>query len=127
MSRSGLAHRPEDPANPAGQYNGLLGGNPDLIPEKATTKTVGVVLQPRFLPRFAFTVDYWNIDLKKAIQGFGADAILQDCIDNTTDHTNPAFVMLVHSPRPIGIDLAQPAGLRDRYADERRADQDGRL
>ncbi len=31
-------------ANPAGQYNGLLGGNPDLTPEKATTKTIGVVL-----------------------------------------------------------------------------------
>ncbi len=34
-------------ANPAGQYNGLLGGNPNLNPEKATTKTLGVVLQPR--------------------------------------------------------------------------------
>ena len=38
-------------SNPAGQYNGLIGGNPDLQPEKATTKTVGVVLQPRFVPR----------------------------------------------------------------------------
>ena len=43
------------PSNPSEQYNGLLGGNPDLVPEKATTKTVGVVLQPRFIPRFAFT------------------------------------------------------------------------
>ena len=43
--------------NPAGQYNGLLGGNPNLKPEKATTKTVGVVLQPRFIPRLALTVD----------------------------------------------------------------------
>ena len=67
--------RATPPTRPS-QYNGLLGGNPDLIPEKATTKTVGVVLQPRFIPRFAFTVDYWNIKLKKAIQGFGADTIL---------------------------------------------------
>jgi outer membrane receptor protein involved in Fe transport len=70
--------------NPAGQYNGLLGGNPNLKPEKATTKTVGVVLQPRFLPRFALTVDYWNIDLKDAIQGFGADAIVANCVNHTT-------------------------------------------
>ena len=59
------------PFNPSAQYNALLGGNPDLVPEKATTKTAGVVFQPRFIPRFAFTIDYWNIDLKDAIQGFG--------------------------------------------------------
>jgi outer membrane receptor protein involved in Fe transport len=70
--------------NPAGQYNALLGGNPDLNPEKATTKTVGVVLQPSFLPRFAFTVDYFDITLKNAIQGFGADAILAACVAQTT-------------------------------------------
>jgi outer membrane receptor protein involved in Fe transport len=71
-------------ANPAGQYNGLLGGNPNLTPEKATTKTVGVVLQPSFIPRLAITVDYWNIDLKNAIQGFGADAIVTNCVNHTT-------------------------------------------
>ena len=70
--------------NPAGQYNGLLGGNPNLSPEKATTKTLGVVLQPQFLPRFAFTIDYWNIDLKDAIQGFGADAIISNCVNHST-------------------------------------------
>ena len=59
LSRSGPARSASaTPANPAGQYNGLLGGNPDLSPEKATTKTVGVVLQPRFLPSFALTIDY---------------------------------------------------------------------
>jgi outer membrane receptor protein involved in Fe transport len=72
------------PANPAGQYNGLLGGNENLLPEKATTKTVGVVLQPRFLPRFALTLDYFNIDLKNAIQGFGSDAIIANCINYST-------------------------------------------
>ena len=44
------------PGNPAGQYNGLLGGNPDLNPEKATTKTVGAVIQPSFL--YWFGDDY---------------------------------------------------------------------
>src|SRR5205085_8540452 len=36
--------------NPAGQYNGLIGGNPTLDPEVADTITVGVVLQPSFIP-----------------------------------------------------------------------------
>ena len=86
-------------ANPAGQYNGLLGGNPNLKPEKATTKTIGVVLQPRFLPRFALTVDYWDIDLKDAIQGFGADAILASCIQNTTATTvSPSCALVNRDP-----------------------------
>lgn len=66
-------------ANPAAQYNGLLGGNPNLLPEVATTKTLGVVLTPKFIPGFSMTVDWFDIKIKKAIQGFGADAILTAC------------------------------------------------
>jgi iron complex outermembrane receptor protein len=83
-------------ANPAGQYNGLLGGNPNLTPEKATTKTVGVVVQPRWIPRFAFTVDYWNIDLKDAIQGFGADAIISNCVNHSTATSVAPSCSLIH-------------------------------
>jgi outer membrane receptor protein involved in Fe transport len=83
------------PSNPAGQYNGLLGGNPDLEPEKATTKTLGVVLQPRFLPRLAVTVDYFDIKVDRAIQGFGADAILSDCVANATATFTPESCDLV--------------------------------
>ena len=69
-------------ANPAGQYNGLLGGNPNLNPEKGTTKTLGVVICSRsFIPRLALTVDWWNIKVEDAIQGFGADAILNACVN----------------------------------------------
>ena len=81
---SGLPVGQGTPANPAGQYNGLLGGVPTLEPEKATTKTAGVVLQPSFMPRFAVTVDYWNIELKNAIQGYGADAIITACVNQST-------------------------------------------
>jgi outer membrane receptor protein involved in Fe transport len=92
----GLAVGRQTPPNPAGQYNGLLGGNPNLKPEKATTKTVGVVLQPRFLPRFALTVDYWNIDLKDAIQGFGADAIVSNCVNHSTATSIAPSCSLIH-------------------------------
>jgi outer membrane receptor protein involved in Fe transport len=82
-------------ANPAGQYNALLGGNPNLTPEKATTKTLGVVLQPSMLPRLAVTVDYWDITLKNAIQGFGADAILAACVNQSTaTFTSPACALV---------------------------------
>ncbi len=85
--------------NPAAQYNGLLGGNPLLNPEKATTKTVGVVFEPRFIPRLAFTVDYFSIKVKDAIQGFGADTILQDCIDKSTATTiAPSCALIQRNP-----------------------------
>ncbi len=65
--------------NPAGQYNGLIGGNADLQPEKATTKSLGVVLQPSFLPGFAATVDWFDIKVKDVIQPIGQDVILEQC------------------------------------------------
>lgn len=78
-------------ANPAGQYNGLLGGNPNLTPEKGTTITLGTVIQPSFIPRLALTVDWWDIKLENAIQGLGADAILKTCVaDSTASFTSPA-------------------------------------
>ncbi|WP_246524931.1 TonB-dependent receptor domain-containing protein [Sphingobium phenoxybenzoativorans] len=77
--------------NPAGQYNGLIGGTATLRPEKATTKTLGVVIQPRFLPRFALTVDYYDIKVDGAIQGFGSDAIVNFCTA-TADPTACALI-----------------------------------
>ncbi|HEX5182864.1 MAG TPA: TonB-dependent receptor [Allosphingosinicella sp.] len=80
------------PGNPAGQYNGKLGGVPTLRPEIADTWTAGVVLQPRFIPRLAITVDYYDIRIRNAIQRVGADTILNVC--NQT--LNPVFCGLVH-------------------------------
>ena len=103
-------------ANPAGQYNGLTGGNPNLLPEIADTYTAGVVLTPRFLPGFSFSADYFNIKIKGAIQGIGADRILQLCGTTTA---NPFYCGLVHrdaqgslwrSPNGYVIDLSQNIG-----------------
>ncbi len=82
--------------NPAGQYNGLIGGNPDLQPETATTKTLGVVFQPSFVPRFALTVDYFDIKVEDAIRSFGQDSILADCTDNATATFTPASCALIN-------------------------------
>lgn len=96
----GLTVGAKTPSNPAEQYNGLLGGNPNLNPEKATTKTVGVVLQPRFIPRLAVTVDWYDIKIKNAIQGYGADAILTNCVNDSTSATNiaPSCALIHRAP-----------------------------
>jgi len=66
--------------NPANQYNGLFSGNASLKPETADTYTAGVVLQPRFIPGFAFTADYFNIKVKDLISpGLGFSNILNFC------------------------------------------------
>jgi outer membrane receptor protein involved in Fe transport len=42
------------------------------------------------------TVDYWNIDLKDAIQGFGADAIINNCVNHTTATEVASSCALIH-------------------------------
>ncbi|MBB6426554.1 TonB-dependent receptor domain-containing protein [Sphingopyxis sp. JAI128] len=83
-------------ANPAGQYNGFIGGNQDLQPETATTKTLGVVLRPSFLPRFNLTVDYFDIKVADAIRAFGQDSTLADCVANATATFTPDSCDLVN-------------------------------
>lgn len=71
--------------NPSGQYNGLIGGNPNLQPETADTYTAGVVLRPEFisfLRNFAVTVDYFNIKVKDTVRQIGQDTILASCTAN---------------------------------------------
>lgn len=99
-------------ANPAGQYNGLIGGNPDLKPEKATTKSFGVVLQPSFIPRLAITVDYFDIKVADAIQPPAQDAILKDCSQNATATFTPVSCSLVNRDAAGSIWLT-PGGYVD--------------
>jgi iron complex outermembrane receptor protein len=110
---SGLPAGTGTPPNPAGQYNGLLGGVPTLEPEKATTKTLGVVLQPSFLPRLALTIDYWNIKLEKAIQGFGADAIITACINQSTATFDSPACALINRSVPGSLWLTPDGFIND--------------
>lgn len=59
-------------------------GNLDLGNETAKTRTVGVVLRPRFLEDFSLSVDYYNIDLRGAIDSFPAQTIINKCVDAPT-------------------------------------------
>ena len=60
------------------------GGNPDLTPETSNSLTFGVVLQPKFLPGFDLTADYWDINITSVISQFGASTIWNLCVDLPT-------------------------------------------
>ena len=104
--------------NPSGQYNGLIGGNPNLTPETADTYTAGVVLQPNFvsfLHNFAITVDYFNIKVKDTVQGIGSDTILADCTRNAASPFCGLIVRdstgsLWRSPQGYVVDTTQNIG-----------------
>jgi iron complex outermembrane recepter protein len=69
--------------NPAGQYNGLTGGDPTLNPEKADTITFGFVFTPtEFLPELSLSVDYFDIKIDDVINGIGADLAVNQCVFN---------------------------------------------
>jgi outer membrane receptor protein involved in Fe transport len=63
---------------------GFQGGNPELDEETATTWTVGTVIRPRFLPGFTLTADWYDIELKNAIQYSTAQDIVDLCYDQPT-------------------------------------------
>ncbi len=72
----------EDPLS-AG-FPGVVGGNADLNPEEATTKTYGFVFTPGFADGLVITADYWNIKIDDAIRSISAQNIVDSCYDSPT-------------------------------------------
>jgi outer membrane receptor protein involved in Fe transport len=60
----------------------LSGGNPDLDAEKSDSYTIGGVFQPRFLPGFSASVDYYNITVNNVIVPLDAQTIVDACYDS---------------------------------------------
>jgi outer membrane receptor protein involved in Fe transport len=73
------------PANFNYQYKSSLafqsGGNANLREEKSDSFTVGGVFQPRFLPGFALTVDFYDITVNDVITSPSAQQIIDACYD----------------------------------------------
>jgi outer membrane receptor protein involved in Fe transport len=57
------------------------GGNPNLREETSDSYTVGGVLQPRFLPGFSLSVDYFDITVNNVITALSAQSVLNACYD----------------------------------------------
>jgi outer membrane receptor protein involved in Fe transport len=74
--------------SPAGQYNFLQGGNPNLGPETADTWTYGVVLTPTFIPGFTASVDYFDIEVVDIIGAVNPTDIERLCYAGDTSQCN---------------------------------------
>lgn len=72
------------PAPSSAQINNQTGGNPKLGPEEAKTKTLGFVWEP--LPKLAISVDYYKIEIDKAVSSKSTTDVLDGCYVN-----NPGF------------------------------------
>jgi iron complex outermembrane recepter protein len=57
------------------------GGNTNLEPETGNTFTTGIVLQPRMLPSFTATIDYYRIEIENAINTPDLGTIIEACYD----------------------------------------------
>jgi outer membrane receptor protein involved in Fe transport len=59
----------------------VSGGNPNLHEESSDSLTLGAVLQPRFLPGFSLSVDYYDITIDDVITAPTAQQIANACYD----------------------------------------------
>jgi outer membrane receptor protein involved in Fe transport len=62
----------------------VSGGNPNVGPEKADTLTFGGVYQPSWARGLAFSIDYYDIKIKGAIDQLGAQNIVDQCAAGAT-------------------------------------------
>jgi outer membrane receptor protein involved in Fe transport len=69
---------------------GTTSGNTSLQSEVAFSKTFGVVLRPRFVPKLNISVDYIDIALKDAIQSLTLVNNLDACYDSPNYPSNPS-------------------------------------
>ena len=69
---------------------GQTSGDPTLTSETADSKTFGVVLRPRWVPRLNISIDYIEINLTNAIEQLNLNAILDGCYDATDYPNNPS-------------------------------------
>lgn len=98
----------------AGQINTRSGGNLQLGPEVANTRTFGVVFQPSFIKNFAVTLDYWQINLTSAISGPTVGDVLNACYDpaqNAGLTMNAACAVMGRDPATGTFNGAPAAGI----------------
>ena len=86
-------------------------GNQDLKAETSESQSVGLVLQPKFLPeqlgRLTFTVDYWDTKQNGIIGVFGeGNALILDYLLRVQGSSNPNVIRAA----PTADDIARFAG-----------------
>lgn len=71
------------------QIQTVNGGNPALREETSDTYTAGIVLQPRFLPGFSFTADYYKIRIANYISTVGTTNLIRACYGDADNGYTP--------------------------------------
>ena len=67
--------------SPAGQYNEITGGNPNLAPEESDTYSYGFIWTPSFVEDLTITVDYFDIEVEDAIDAISSETIIDKCLE----------------------------------------------
>lgn len=60
-------------------FTQIIGGNPNVEPEEADTRTVGVVIQPPGVEGLSISADWYSIDIEGSIGLLGSQRIVTDC------------------------------------------------
>ncbi|WP_445145489.1 TonB-dependent receptor plug domain-containing protein [Dyella sp. Tek66A03] len=60
-------------------YQFTNGSNPNLTPETATTRTLGLIYSPHYVEGFDVSLDWYKIDIKNLISSDSVQNILDDC------------------------------------------------
>ena len=83
---------------------GVLGGNPFLEPEESTSKTLSVVLEPRFFPNLSIVLDYYEIEIEQVIASVSASQAAANCVSGTTLNAGQCATIFRNNPTiPFGI------------------------
>ncbi|MBJ7527302.1 MAG: TonB-dependent receptor, partial [Sphingomonadaceae bacterium] len=76
----------------------VQGGNPTLVEEKGKSLTLGVVVEPSFIPGLSLTVDYYKIEVENLIATLGAQQIVNLCYANASGLNNPFCGVVQRNP-----------------------------
>ncbi len=95
----------------AAQANATTSGSLALRPEKADSFTVGAVFQPRFIPGLSLTVDYYKIEINRAITQPGPGDLITGCFGGNNAQgitaasvNNPICGLFRRNPVTGGLD-----------------------
>ena len=76
----------------------VSGGNPTLVEEKGKSLTLGVVVEPSFIPGLSLTVDYYKIEVEDLIATLSAQQIINLCYANASGINNPFCGVVQRNP-----------------------------
>ncbi|HJR57071.1 MAG TPA: TonB-dependent receptor [Rhizomicrobium sp.] len=92
--------------------------NPTLAPETARTISGGIVLTPRWIPGFTFSLDWYNVNLTGQINTIDFNAILDACTKNINNPLCAAYVfggpggaLNIINRQPLNLNSLRTSGM----------------